>query len=114
MKFLALSKLGAALAAAALPLAAGATIDNTDEAAELMGMASSMSGSYTVTSVGNGKSITEVRLFVRVRVRCACAPAAEERGFACWPLGALAGLGLGLGLGTGVTKGGPARCRHPG
>jgi len=58
MKYSAFSKLVALLGSAAL--AAAATIDNTDEASELMGMASAISGSYTLTSVGNGKSITEV------------------------------------------------------
>lgn len=64
MKFAVLSKLAAALATASL---AAATIDNTAEAAELMGMAASMSGSYTLTSVGNGKSITEVRSALDIR-----------------------------------------------
>lgn len=36
------------------------TVDNTAEAAELMSMASSISGSYTITSASSGKSITEV------------------------------------------------------
>lgn len=56
----ALSHLAAVLATAAL--AAAATIDNSDAASELMGMSASMSGSYYITSVGTGKSITEVSL----------------------------------------------------
>ena len=61
MKASLLRLVAAVLATATL---SAATIDNSDEASELMGMASSMSGSYYLTSVGTGKSITEVSVLL--------------------------------------------------